>query len=298
MVYLKNFAIPKDSWVDWYFSNVNIFNLKEVGSTFENLLYEMSGFSDVYIPCRVSCFDSWYPCKTFYGKNLQPLEFDDITILYGGNGSGKTTLLNLIAEKLRISRTSLFNRSPFWDKYVEMCGYELFDNATDLKRGAIITSDEVFMYILENRKNNLEKDNDRERLLNDYYKNYKTSMGNLASRYVKSKLRKADEEKSNGETAFRFFVDSVKDDSLVLFDEPENSLSAQWQMELSNFLRGAVREFNCQFIIATHSPFILSMSGARIYDLDSTPVCINEWYKLENVRAYYELFEKNKCLFK
>lgn len=298
MVYLKNFAIPKDSWVDWYFSNVNILKLKEVGSTFENLLYEMSCFSDVYIPCRVSCFDSWYPWKTFYGKNLRPLEFDDITILYGGNGSGKTTLLNLIAEKLRISRTSLFNRSPFWDKYIEVCGYELFDNATDLKRGVIITSDEVFKYILENRKNNLEKDNDREQLLKDYYKNHKTSMGNLASRYVKSKLRKADEEKSNGEIAFRFFVDSVKDDSLVLFDEPENSLSAQWQIELSNFLRGAVREFNCQFIIATHSPFILSMPGARIYDLDSTPVCVNEWYKLENVRAYYELFEKNKCMFK
>lgn len=44
-----------------------------------------------------------------------------------------------------------------------------------------------------------------------------------------------DAEKSNGETAFRYFVDAVKDDTLILFDEPENSLSAQWQIELSLF---------------------------------------------------------------
>lgn len=230
------------------------------------------------------------------------LKFDDITILYGGNGSGKTTLLNLIAEKLHLSRTTLFNRSPFWDNYVELCKYEL-DNSMNVARaihnGSIITSDDVFKYMLENRKINLETDNNREELLKEFYCNYdKKSMGKVASRYVKSKLKKVDEERSNGETAFRYFVDSVKDDSLILFDEPENSLSAQWQMELSNFLRGAVRAFNCQFIIATHSPFILSIQGAKIYDLDSTPVCTNKWYKMDNVRAYYELFEKNIDLFR
>ncbi len=46
-------------------------------------------------------------------------------------------------------------------------------------------------------------------------------------------------------------LDSVKDDSIILFDEPENSLSAQWQMELANS-RGIVRAFNCQLVIATH----------------------------------------------
>ena len=68
-------------------------------------------------------------------------------------------------------------------------------------------------------------------------------------------------------------------------------------MELANFLRGAVRAFNCQLVIATHSPFILSIQGAKIYDLDSTHVCVNEWYKLDNVQAYYELFERNRDLF-
>lgn len=68
-------------------------------------------------------------------------------------------------------------------------------------------------------------------------------------------------------------------------------------MELANFLRGAVRAFNCQLVIATHSPFILSIPGVKIYDLDTVPVRTNEWYKLDNVQAYYELFERNRDLF-
>lgn len=102
---------------------------------------------------------------------------------------------------------------------------------------------------------------------------------------------------SNGETAFRYFVDSVNDDALVLMDEPENSLSADWQNELMNFLAGAIREFRCQLVIATHSPFLLSIPGARIYDLDAEPIQVSKWYHLTNMRCYYELFSKNSFLF-
>lgn len=46
----------------------------------------------------------------------------------------------------------------------------------------------------------MDIDNNREQLLND------RSIGKTVSSYVKFKLRKADEEKSNGETTFRYFV--------------------------------------------------------------------------------------------
>ena len=299
-VYLKTFVTPKDSWVDWYFNDIDTRKLHKLGNTLKNLFREIPEYYNVFIPSKVPCYTSWYPWNTFYNRDLDPIKFDDITIFYGGNGSGKTTLLNLIAEKLELSRTALFNKSPFWDEYVDLCNYEQGDSINTpkaLHNGAIITSDDVFKYMLENRKINLDTDNTREQLLKDFYLRHHVEMGNKASSYVKSKLKKVDDEKSNGETAFRYFVDAVKDDTLILFDEPENSLSAQWQIELSLFLRGAVREFNCQFVIATHSPFILSIQGAKIYDLDSTPICTNEWYKLENVRAYYELFKNNRDLF-
>ena len=53
------------------------------------------------------------------------MDFEPITILYGGNGSGKTTVLNVIAEKLGLERDTLYNRSNFFEDYTRMCEFEL-----------------------------------------------------------------------------------------------------------------------------------------------------------------------------
>ena len=50
----------------------------------------------------------------FRKKGLTQLDFEDITLLCGGNGTGKTTALNIIAEKLKLTRASLYNRSCFF----------------------------------------------------------------------------------------------------------------------------------------------------------------------------------------
>ena len=75
-------------------------------------------------------------------------------------------------------------------------------------------------------------------------------------------------------------------------DEPENSMAPAFQQELANFICLLAYRLNCQFIIASHSPFMLSMQGARIYDLDHNPVWQREWYELENMKAYYQLFQR------
>lgn len=55
---------------------------------------------------KMTCFNGIYPFKLFPNKGLRRLEFEPITIFYGGNGSGKTTLLNIIAKKAKIARHS------------------------------------------------------------------------------------------------------------------------------------------------------------------------------------------------
>ena len=82
-----------------------------------------------------------------------------------------------------------------------------------------------------------------------------------------------------------------------MLDEPENSLSPERQLELRQFLTDCTRFFGCQVIIATHSPFILSMKGAKIYDLDEEPVDVKRWTELPNVRAYYDFFQEHKGEF-
>ena len=82
---------------------------------------------------------------------------------------------------------------------------------------------------------------------------------------------------------------------LYLLDEPENSLSAQRQIELVAFIEDMTRYEHCQFVIATHSPFVLSIKEAKIYDLDQKPVDVRRWTQLENVQTYYRF---SKCIKK
>ena len=82
-----------------------------------------------------------------------------------------------------------------------------------------------------------------------------------------------------------------------LLDEPENSLSPARQRELVKYIEDSARFFGCQFIISTHSPFVLAMPGAKIYDLDEEPVDVKDWTQLENVKEYYNFFKEHKREF-
>ena len=57
---------------------------------------------------RETCYTTRYPFNIFRYRDVPQLEFEPLTIFYGGNGSGKTTLLNIIAERLHLSRERAF----------------------------------------------------------------------------------------------------------------------------------------------------------------------------------------------
>ena len=84
----------------------------------------------------------------------------------------------------------------------------------------------------------------------------------------------------------------------MLLDEPENSLSPDRQIELIEYIENSARFFGCQFIIATHSPFLLSIRGAKIYDLYEKPAKVKKWTELENVMMYYEFFKTHEKDFR
>ena len=236
-----------------------------------------------------------------------------MTILYGGNGSGKSTALNIICEKLRLQRDTLYNRSNFYEDYLGMCDYET--ESAIPKESRMITSDDVFDFMLNLRCINNGIDVKREELFEDYLntKYSKFTMKSLddyealkkvnlarsktQSEYTRRNLMGNVPEHSNGESAFIYFSDKIKENALYLLDEPENSLSSQKQLELQKFLQDSARFFGCQFIIATHSPFLLSMRCAKIYDLDEERVDVKKWTELGNVRAYYDFFMEHRREF-
>ena len=117
------------------------------------------------------------------------------------------------------------------------------------------------------------------------------------SKFIKSRIEKNEREFSNGQTSLDFFDKELQDGKLYLLDEPENSLSPKFQIELIQLINELSRFFKCQFIIATHSPFLLSIQDAKIYDLDTIPVTTKNWYELENMKIYYNFFKENKSNF-
>lgn len=253
-------------------------------------------------------FNSYYPLHLFSSKDFKYIDFDDITIFYGGNGSGKTTLINMISEKLKSSRKSSLNKGSYFDIYVHNCKYDMsFNQPMEIKT---ITSDDVFDYLLDVRSINANVNREKESLSKTYLKykfsndrnsfdNYDELKNNYdskrktMSKFVRERLVNNNIiECSNGESALMFWERKIKEDSIYILDEPENSLSAENQLKLKKFIEDSARFYNCQFIISTHSPFLLKIIGAKIYDLDEVPVKTKKWKELPNVLAYYNFFKE------
>ena len=259
-----------------------------------------------------TCFDTFYPFKILSKNDFTEIDFEPVTILYGGNGSGKSTALNVIAEKIEASRDTIFNKSNFFKDYVDMCDMDEVKVA-GIKR--IITSDDVFDYILNLRNLNEGIDNKRENLFGDYldakYSGFKmksledyeelkkvnSARSKTMSKFIRKNLMSNVRLYSNGESAYRYFIEKITENGLYILDEPENSLSPKRQIELMSFIEDSARFFGCQFIISTHSPFLLAIKGAKIYDLDESPVSVKPWTSLENVRTYYEFFKHHNSEF-
>lgn len=74
--------------------------------------------------------------------------------------------------------------------------------------------------------------------------------------------------RSHGE-AFLALMNHRLRSGLILMDEPESALSPTRQLTLLALLADRVEGGNTQFIIATHSPIIMTFPGAHIVSLDS-----------------------------
>lgn len=263
-----------------------------------------------------TCYDTLYPFGILSKRHLECLDFEPVTILYGGNGSGKTTALNVMAEKLGLPRDTPYNRSNFFEDYTDRCGFQLAGPAASLPAvSRVITSDDVFDFMLNIRTLNQGIDRKREELFDEYLeakyshfqmrsladyeelKKVNLSRSKTQSKFVREMLMDNVREHSNGESAFLYFREKMQEAGLYLLDEPENSLSPERQQELAQFLENSARFFDCQLIIATHSPFLLAIHGAKIYDLDEDPVDVKKWTQLSNVRAYYDFFQAHSREF-
>lgn len=267
---------------------------------------------DYLLGIKRKCYRTVYPFQVLSAREFSRIDFEPLTVLYGGNGTGKSTALNVIAEKAGAEREAPYNRSNFYEDYVRLCRAEWNGRPKEIR---IVTSDDVFSYMLDLRRLNAGIDEKREEIFEEYLKNkysdfhFRTmedydvlkkvteARRKTQSRYVRENLAANVREYSNGESAMRYFFDRLGEDALYLLDEPENSLAPDRQEELAAYLADCVRFFGCQIVLATHSPFFLAMPGAKIYNLEETPVAVSAWTELRNVRVWHDFFKRHEKEF-
>ena len=169
-------------------------------------------------------FNNYYPLHLFSTKSFKNIDFDKITIFYGGNGSGKTTLINIISEKLNASRKSSIDKGSYFDLYVKHCDYEMsFDEPTEIK---LITSDDVFDYLLDVRSINANVNRQKEKLSKEYLDYKFNKDGNSFDNYDELKTSYETKRKSMS----KFVRERLGNNNIIEWSNGESALMF-WERE-------------------------------------------------------------------
>lgn len=194
-----------------------------------------------------------YPFSLNIIKNLKDIYFPTkVTFFVGENGTGKSTLLEAIAHNAGFGAEGGSKNISFKT------------SANSVYSGARKLADHMALSW-------------RQKPLDGYFfraesfynvANYLDSLEGECGGAYRSYGGKSLHHQSHGESFLSFFQNRMKDGFFIL-DEPEAALSPQRQLSLLIIIDQLCKNFNTQFIIATHSPLLLSYPGATIYSCDS-----------------------------
>lgn len=249
-----------------------------------------------------------YPYNVFAEKSGDYLVFDKITIFYGNNACGKSSLLNIIANKLEINGREgvlISYGEPGFKSFVDECTYGLGENERrriqhSIPKNSRYIKSEDIMYEVKKIQQDaiLRRGYIYEQAKNGYTgEQFEMLKCSPKMNQQIERIKFGQEKYSNGETSLQIFDDLLETDALYLLDEPEVSLSPQNQVLLAHKINFGARFLNNQYIIATHSPFMLGTLDAKIYNVDMQDIDICRWNELENVKYYYNFFRKRKNEF-
>ena len=238
-----------------------------------------------------------YPFDVPALKGVDQIEMDAaVTFLVGENGSGKSTLLEALAVATELPTIGArpAHRDPSLAGPARLAERLRLAWQPRLQRGFFLRAEDVFGFILglreQRRELQRELEATRERMAgaSDYAMGLalgplRASMGAMERRYGRDP-----DARSHGETFLHLFRDRIVPEGLYLLDEPEAALSPASQMALVALMAEAVAQ-GSQFILATHSPLLLAIPGARLLSFDSSPVEEVAWEELESVRLWRDV---------
>jgi len=224
-------------------------------------------------------------------RNTERLDLSSpITIFVGANGSGKSTLLKTIAyynESIRVASGDIANNEA-----VALAGLAKQMKITyDVKtRAGFFFSGEDFITYITNLKTMKAKLRDDIEEIKREFRGKNDYALTLALGPLRSQLAQLDHSydgdlghRSHGEGFLSFFKARMHQKGIYLLDEPETPLSAVNQYQLVVLITDLVRS-GSQVILATHSPILMALKDALIYQFDDDGIHPVSYDDIESVQ--------------
>ena len=216
-----------------------------------------------------------------------------VTFFVGENGSGKSTLLEGIAAAAAlptVGSQDLRDDATLGEQR-QLAAALTLSWSTRTRRGFFLRAEDFFGYTKRLARERAELLQRAAELEVEYRDQDRSAYAlGLAQGPMHASL--ADMERrygvdldanSHGQSFLKLFQARFVPGGLYLLDEPEAPLSPQSQLALLAMLIEMTGQ-DAQFVIATHSPILLAVPGARIYSFDSVPVEAVAYEALDHVR--------------
>lgn len=216
---------------------------------------------------EIESFDK-YPFNIEIIKNFKELTFTSpVTFIIGENGVGKSTFIEALAVALGLPPEGGTENFKYETKNTT-------SNLSDYIR--VITYNKAKMKFFLRAESFYNFSSEVQRLVEEdgFFTLYNSYGGNL-------------HECSHGESFLKLVQNRFTDHGLYILDEPEAALSPQRQLTLLYFIDQLVKE-GSQFIIATHSPILISYRNGKIIDLNNNFKEVN--YKDTDIYSIYKMY--------
>ncbi|MFT6321079.1 MAG: putative ATPase, partial [Granulosicoccus sp.] len=204
-------------------------------------------------------------------KNLDELIFEkNISFFVGENGSGKSTILEAIAaySEVPLAGSHRLEDDESLAAANELANY-LSIRYTEKTRKGFFVRAEDFIGFSRNIKNQIRELDQEIKEVKDTFTggDIKLTLGTIEGE--KNQLIKRYshdlEAMSHGEGFMKFFTSRITGKGLYLIDEPEAALSPTRQLSLLSLIIEKVKQTGSHFIIATHSPIIMSLPESEVF---------------------------------
>lgn len=220
-------------------------------------------------------YQDQYPFYLPIFKEVHSLSFKKpVTIFVGENGSGKSTLLESLAMAMNLPAIGSANLEQ--DK--TLSGLSTFVECIRTKwskkayRGFFFRAEDYFGFVKRLGRLDEELADD----IADFEKNLsgtglKLAAGSVLGQKEALKRKYGDlNTVSHGEGFLKVLQNRIQPEGIYLIDEPEAALSPQRQLSLYTLLKNMALENNCQFLLATHSPILMTLPESQLLEFGKT----------------------------